>query len=231
MSGVLDIANGDKERSFFDYILVEDDKNDSKHFGELPIEALFDDLPLAGMMFPLNKYTKGRWYSQHPDVQKSLFVADVRDMFLDGGNTYVAIKTWGGTEIMLVPGQHYRLSPRLVDFNTPKILSTLFELDLRSEAEEPVPFLQLVLDPNLFRQDSRNSQSEESLKRIRRQGVKAQSLFQQLKDLNVESAGPLILKASQHRAALHVLMNRLSVIWGPPGMSFIQHDKTRSTLY
>ncbi|KAK7036431.1 hypothetical protein VNI00_011628 [Paramarasmius palmivorus] len=217
MSGVLDIANGDRERSFFDYILVEDDKNDSRHSGELPIEALFDDLPLAGMMFPLNKYTKGRWYSQHPDVQKSLFVADVRDMFLDGGNTYVAINTSGEPEIMFVPDQHYRLSPRLVDFNTPKILSTLFELDLRSEAEEPVPFLQLVLDPNLFRQENRNSQSEESLKRIRRQGVKAQSLFQQLKDLDVESAGPLILKASQHRAALHVLMNRLSVIWGPPG--------------
>ncbi|EEB95417.1 hypothetical protein MPER_05618, partial [Moniliophthora perniciosa FA553] len=195
-TGVLDMHSSDKERSFFDYLLVEDDKDDD--FGKLPTEALFDDLGLSGIMFPLNRYTKGRWLSQHPDVQNHLFVADVRDMSLDGENTQVSIQTWGGAEIKFVPGKHYRLSPRLVDFNTAKILSTLFELDLRCEAGEPVPFLQLALDPNLFRRESRNAQSEESLKALRRAGVKIQSLFQQLKGLDVESAGPLLLKASQN---------------------------------
>ncbi|ESK97371.1 aaa atpase [Moniliophthora roreri MCA 2997] len=214
-SGVLDMPNSDKELSFFGYLLVEDDKDDD--FSELPTEALFDDLGLSGIIFPLNRYTKEKWLSQHPDVQNHLFVAGVRDMSLDGENTQVSIQTWGGADIQFVLGKRYRLSPRLVDFNTAKILSTLFELDLRCSTGEPVPFLQLVLDPNLFRRESRSAQSEEFLKALRRAGVKIQSLFQQLKGLDVESAGPLLLKASQDRAAQHVLMNRLSVIWGPPG--------------
>jgi hypothetical protein len=115
------------------------------------------------------------------------------------------------------------LSSRLVDFNTTKILSALFELDLcwSSQIEElyydeeqtdhhNVPFLQLILDPSSF---GGMHMGKEYLKTENR----IQKLFRDLKDLNNETAGSLVLKASQHKATQRILSNRLSVIWGPPG--------------
>ncbi|KAG7091140.1 hypothetical protein E1B28_010194 [Marasmius oreades] len=215
-SGILDMPNIDKDRSFFDYILTED--REFGEFGELPIEALFDDLGVSGLMFPLNKYTKSRWELQHPVVKDRLLIADIRDMSLDGQHTQVILQTWSSDILTMkfVAGHLYRLSPRLVDFNTSKILTTLFELDLRSEAGEQVPFLKLVLDPNSFRREI-DSESYKFVEDSRKAGTKLQSMFRELEGLGLEGAGPLVLKTSQHRAAQHVLSNRLSVIWGPPG--------------
>ncbi|KAF9268559.1 hypothetical protein L218DRAFT_852695 [Marasmius fiardii PR-910] len=215
-SGVLDMRNIDKDRSFFDYILIEDREEDE--FGELPTEALFDDLGVSGLMFPLNRYTKPRWDIQHPAVKERLLVADIRDMSLSGQHTQVVLKTWSSEKLTLkfVVGNHYRLSPRLVDFNTSKVLTTLFELDLRSEEGAEVPFLKLVLDPNSFRRQA-ISESDKFVENSRKAGTRLQSMFRELEGLGVEGAGPLVLKPSQNRAAQHVLSNRLSVIWGPPG--------------
>jgi hypothetical protein len=63
ISGRIDMP--DKDRSFYDYLLTEDSDDNLNH---LPVEALFDDLSVSGLVFPLNKYTSARWSSQHPAV-------------------------------------------------------------------------------------------------------------------------------------------------------------------
>lgn len=81
LSGNLDMAASDKDRTFFDYLLVEDrDCDDFESEAHIPVEALFDDLGVSGLVFPLNRYTKSRWQSQHPIVRKELLLADIRDI-------------------------------------------------------------------------------------------------------------------------------------------------------
>ena len=210
----------DKDRAFFDYLLVEDFDDEVSGAGSdqssLPVEVLFDDLGVAGMVFPLNRWTKGKWDEQHPQVRESLLVADLRDMNIEGHETIVALQTWGGYGLKLVAGHKYRLSPRLIDFNLTKILSTLLELDLRITGDlgpSSVPFLQLITNPRSLDFDYSSAQSKESMNADNT----IQSSFRQLHSLGSEAAGALILKSSQQKAAKRILSHRLTVIWGPPG--------------
>ncbi|THV06207.1 hypothetical protein K435DRAFT_645616 [Dendrothele bispora CBS 962.96] len=219
MSGSLDTPASEKEKTMFDYLLVKDDDYDDPDSGNnLPVEALFDDLGVSGLVFPLNRFTRSRWEAQHAIVQKGLLLADIRDITVDGSRTKVTLQTWGsGNGIRLTKGTHYRLSPRLVDFNISKVLSTLFELDLRRESEDvAIPFLQLMLDPKSFK-GSDDPDSSKIQAAFRQTGTDLQKLFRELTGLGVEPATVLVLKASQNRAAQHILGNRLTVIWGPPG--------------
>jgi hypothetical protein len=213
VSGILDVPVTDKDRSFYDYLLVEEESNDD----DIPAEALFDDLAVAGLVFPLNKFTRPRWTEQDPTVQRKVAVADIRDMTSDGRVITVVARIWGGTEINLVKGHQYRISPRLVDFNITKVLTTFVELDFHcTEEDDPtkVPFLQLIIDPKSFARDDDPAVLEE----LRSQGARIQRLFRQLRNLDVTSANYLVLKMSQQRAAQRILSNRLAVVWGPPGM-------------
>lgn len=210
----------DKDRAFFDYLLVEDFDDEVSGAGydqsSLPVEVLFDDLGVAGMVFPLNRWTKGKWDEQHPQVQRSLFIADLRDMSIEGHETIVALQTWGGHGVKLVAGHKYRLSPRLVDFNSTKILSTLLELDLRITGDlgpSSVPFLQLITNPRSLDFDRSSAISKASMNTENN----IQSSFRLLRDLGSEAAGALVLKSSQQKAARRILSHRLTVVWGPPG--------------
>jgi hypothetical protein len=224
ISGGLDIPS-DKDRAFFDYLLVEDcdDTIVGNDFDQsnVPAEALFDDLGVSGLMFPLNRHTKNKWNEQHPIVQNNLLVADLRDIDIQGHQTLVTLQTWGKSNTILVQGHRYRLSPRLVDFNLAKILSTLLELDLRLDGDATtvpkVPFLQLITNPRslIFDEEGSSDMSKAALKTE----TSIQSLFRELHDLGSDSAGALILKSSQRRAARRILSQRLTVIWGPPGES------------
>jgi len=162
----------------------------------LPVEALFDDLAVSGYVFPLNRFTKSVWDAQPTAVQEQLVVANITD-----------IKAVDRETIMLGEGSQYRLSPRLVDFNTTKVLSSLFEIDLQYEIDidVQVPYLQLIQAPQLF---GCAPLSEMSLK------IEGdiQKLFRDLADLGSESAKSLVLKPSQHKAVQKILTNRLSVI-------------------
>lgn len=220
ISGALDMPT-DKDRTFFDYLLTEDGddaaaSNDSDQFS-LPVEALFDDLGVSSLVFPLNRYTAKKWNEQHPLVQTRILVADVRDIDIQGHQTMVTLQTWGSWTMKLVQGHRYRLSPRLVDFNLTKILSTLLELDLRigdsAPADSKIPFLQLITSPRSLIFDDETSPPQTIL----RTENTIQSLFRELHDLGSTAAGTLILKSSQRLAARRILSQRLTVIWGPPG--------------
>ena len=232
LSGAVDVPSTDKDRAFYDKLLVLDtadsltDEDGSDH---LPVEALFDDLGVSGLVFPLNRYTKANWERQDPRIQRELCVADLRNVYMDsrGRGTMVAMRTWGTSPIPFTIGATYRLSPRLVDFNTTKVLSSLFELDLQWESERElqtdeekemsphsfVPFVQLILEPNSLGQIPASKLYVKTENEMQR-------LFRNLKELGNDTAGSLALKASQHRATQRILTNRLSVIWGPPGIPF-----------
>ncbi|TDL18051.1 P-loop containing nucleoside triphosphate hydrolase protein [Rickenella mellea] len=219
LSGAIDLPS-DKERSFFDFILTEDKVLPAaeNQFG-VPVESLFDDLSVANLVFPLNKYTMSKWTSQATAVQNELFVTDIQDLIIQGNHTKVTLRTWGSFELRLGRGKRYRLSPRLVDFNIGKVLNTLVELDLQvpsdpSPSELP-PFLQLFSDPHGFAQQSHKDDNTVS------EYLKAEALIhrslRELWSLGSTEAGSLTLKQSQRRATRRILSSRLTVIWGPPG--------------
>ncbi|KAG6855670.1 hypothetical protein H0H87_012265, partial [Tephrocybe sp. NHM501043] len=219
-SGTLNMPTADKGTSMYDKIIVLDEDNGAND--DIPVEALFDDLAVSGLVFPLNKYTRSRWAALHPKVQDKLWVADLQNMAVEGNITKVVIHAWGSLGVKFIQGSSYRISPRMVDFNTSKALAALLELDLRWGSAAPaddgvldtghrqMPLLQMIMDPSSF---GGNTRADELLKT---EGT-IQKLFRELKDLGVDAAGSLILKSSQHHAAQRTMTNRLSVIWGPPG--------------
>ncbi|KAF8911535.1 hypothetical protein CPB84DRAFT_1722843 [Gymnopilus junonius] len=223
ISGIVDVPASDRDYPFFDKLLVQENTSDEDSSDSTPVEALFDDLGVSGLVFPLNRYTKGHWTKQDPRVQQELSVADVRNVYLspDGQHTMIALRTWGTGQLVFKEGEIYRLSPRLVDFNTTKVLSSLFESDLLWDSENDVagneedlhhgiPFLQLITNPNSLGKMPVARQYLRTENEI-------QKLFRDLRDLGNSTAGSLVLKPSQHKATQRILSNRLSVIWGPPG--------------
>ncbi|KAJ2928657.1 hypothetical protein H1R20_g8458, partial [Candolleomyces eurysporus] len=73
VSGTVDIPTSDKEMSFFDKLLVEDTRSEA----EIPVEALFNDLAVSGLVIPLNRWTKANWELQHQKVQENVLLADI----------------------------------------------------------------------------------------------------------------------------------------------------------
>uniref|UniRef100_A0A8H7Y8C3 Uncharacterized protein n=1 Tax=Psilocybe cubensis TaxID=181762 RepID=A0A8H7Y8C3_PSICU len=229
VSGAVDVPSSDRDYAFYDKLLVLDTPGVSGMEDSVPVEALFDDLGVSGLVFPLNRYTRASWYQQHGRVQNELLLADVRNVYADRDrpHTLVSLRTWGTATMKFEKGAIYRLSPRLIDFNTAKVLSSLFEIDLHWGSEEEfyeddnshphrdIPFLQLIVEPTSLGKVA-----------VARHYVKIereiQKLFRDLKDLGNSVAGTLVLKASQHTATQRILSNRLSVIWGPPGESKIR---------
>ncbi|KAL5512604.1 hypothetical protein ACEPAG_3257 [Sanghuangporus baumii] len=213
-SGYVDFSS-DKEKSFFGYLLTEDVDSDL----ELPAESLFDDLAVFNLIFPLNKYQRVKWSQQPPPVQERLFVADVQDIVIRNFKTFIVLRTFGDFNLRLKANTRYRLSPRLVDFNVTKILSTLLEVDLHTPANPGYmlkpPFLQLFSDPKAFAKFS--SESDSTAERYWAREVQIQRTFRELSGLGKEAAGSLMLKPSQEHALRRILKYRLSVIWGPPG--------------
>ncbi|EIN06560.1 hypothetical protein PUNSTDRAFT_24760, partial [Punctularia strigosozonata HHB-11173 SS5] len=231
LSGTLDAPGGDKphapdqQRSFFDFLLAPDDDSEGSD-SDIPPEALFDDLPVMGMVFPLNRWTRPRWDMQPARVRRSLLVADVRDITIDadGMHTRVTLCTWGERAAQPGVGRRYRLSPRLVDFNLTKALSTLLELDMRcageggddDEGDGVPPFVQLISDPRALALEQAPEGARLGSRFLRREHA-IQRTFRERADLGTEEARTLLLKASQRQATRRILSSRLAVVWGPPG--------------
>ena len=186
---------------------------------DIPIEALFDDLAVYNAMFPLNRFTKAKWTKQPRVIQERLLVADVTDITIRNDITLVVIRTYGSPSLQLKKNARYRLSPRLVDFNVEKMLSTLVELDIQTPAHPGYmlmpPFLQLITDPRGFAKLQADDTMTEYF-------LKAEDAihrtFRELINLGNDVASALQLKPSQRHALRRILQHRLAVIWGPPGM-------------
>jgi hypothetical protein len=229
IAGNLEAAEREGDRAFFDYILVmEDDENDQsdkpKVASHLPLEALFDDLCVSGLVFPLNRYTFSKWdHGQATEVKdNNLWVADVRDVKIRDGKTHVVMWTWSGNgaQKALLEGRTYRLSPRLVDFNTTKVLSTLVELDLQMNLEvtpitDNLPlFAELISNPKSFGGywPVVKSSGPLHISVVLDAEASLHHLYTELRNLGNESAGALVLKSSQRRAARRILSERLTVM-------------------
>ncbi|PPQ78064.1 hypothetical protein CVT26_015466 [Gymnopilus dilepis] len=222
VSGIVDIPALEKDYPLFDKLLVQTAQNPTSDDEDIPVEILFDDLAVSGIVFPLSKYMKTKWTKQDQRVQKDISVADVRNVFpsRDSQHTMVALRVWGAGQLEFREGETYRMSPRLVDFNTSKILATLLEIDVlwdctrkasqRGELHSDIPFLQLITQ-------SDHLAELPMAKRFLKTENEIQELFRDLRELGNISAGSLVLKPSQHKAAQRILSNRLSTIWGPPG--------------
>jgi hypothetical protein len=189
---------------------VDDEDQDlSGQSDGIPPEALFDDVALLGSVFPLNRNTKHKWKEQPQDVQNHVWIVDVRRVSLQNQKEMVTVLAWGEYGMKFVPGHRYRLSPRLVNFNIQKILSSLIEMDLRSTASEnDIPFLQIISDPKAFATGRNIALSTQYLKTE----TTIHKLFKQLQDLGCEELMP---KPSQRRAMKRFLLYKLAVLWGP----------------
>jgi hypothetical protein len=109
----------DKDRSVYNYLLTEDSVDNLDQSNSLPVEALFDDLSVSGLVFPPNKCTRPSWSSQHPAVQENLMIVDLQDIISEKGETRVLMQAWS-MGVKLTPSRRYRFSQRLVDFNMTK---------------------------------------------------------------------------------------------------------------
>lgn len=231
VSGSVEAPN-DKERSYFEYILCEDTdyitSGGNNHFDSgIPVEALFNDLLVFNLVFPLTNSTRSRWDAQPREVQGRVFVADVDDIMLRGSTTMVTCKTWGAFDLRLGGGKIYRLSKRLVDFNLNKVLSTLLELDLQTPfhpplhlPNPPVPaFLQLFARPREFATLVAEDDEEGNATTLLKEESIIHHAYRNLVQLDVKGVERLVLMSSQRRALQRVLSHRLTVIWGPPGWS------------
>ncbi|KDR72127.1 hypothetical protein GALMADRAFT_74428 [Galerina marginata CBS 339.88] len=213
LSDVFDIAPNDV---FYNFLLVRLSRKDTPM--EIPPEILFDDVTFAGLVVPLNGYGMSKWEEQHPRVKRAISFARICHLETNGdGYTTLRLCLSGAAE--LVEGETYRLTPRLVDFNTRKTLSSLLDIDISwttslSDFGSPhrqVPFLQLVHDVESFGNAA-------AFKEYTQIGSNLQKIYEVPKYLKNDQAADLTLKTSQYNAAQHIFANRLSIVWGPPGI-------------
>jgi hypothetical protein len=223
-----------EDREFYDWLLVADPEDPSDQM-KVPPEIYFDDLsrehliisPIAfliqqlvcGLFFPLNKFTKPKWEEQPKIVKNEVFIANIADLRLGTSDSEAkprsqAIIQTFFTGKQLQKGSLYRLSPRLVDFNLNRVLQNLVTMDFQDTISgDDVPFIDLITDPRKFSESP--SVCGELEERREKEIVRG---LNDLGKLGNKHAGALVLKSSQHRAAKRMMLKRLSVIWGPPGL-------------
>ncbi|PVG00252.1 P-loop containing nucleoside triphosphate hydrolase protein [Serendipita vermifera] len=214
MSGTVEAPVED--RKFYNWLLVaEPDPNQDI----VPPEIYFDDINVCGLVFPLTRYTRAKWDEQHQRVRDEVFIANISDIRLassGGGDhrpkTQVMMQTYY-TGKQLQKGLVYRISPRLVDFNLNRVLLNLVFMDFQeSVSGEKVPFIEMITYPQTFANpESYRDPVEERKEQEIHRGLR------ELAKLEVKDAAALIPRSSQHRAALRMMLKRLTVIWGPPG--------------
>ncbi|KAH6873749.1 hypothetical protein BKA70DRAFT_1129813 [Coprinopsis sp. MPI-PUGE-AT-0042] len=191
--------------------------------GDIPVEFIFDDLSLCGTHIPLSKEAGERWERFPSRVRDGIQIVDISEISAKG--SHVGMRIWKRSRKPLRKGQRYRLLTRLVDFTTHKILACLFEYDLRwsdgrmSCSERPVerdhqdiPFLQLITDPASLGKNAMHQA-------LRSLGEEIHSVYDRLlTSCGSPNINILSCKQSQYAAAQSVLSNRLTVVWGPPGL-------------
>jgi len=204
---VVDVA-AEREFGFYDWLLVEDSEGS---VDEAPKEILFDDLLFSGVPFGLpNKGLWETWKSQLPITQGKISVANISHVESSRDGRHLVIQVYPRPLNPFRAGQTYRLTPRLVDFNSSKIMRALLALDMEAT---PPPFLSFLHDPATFARSFATFGDESDLAAE----TKLHTSMRSLRDLDVVAAGSLMLKDSQRKATRRLIGSPLSVIHGPPG--------------
>ncbi|EJD55311.1 P-loop containing nucleoside triphosphate hydrolase protein [Auricularia subglabra TFB-10046 SS5] len=213
---VFDLEDGsvdtvaEREFGFYEWLLVEDSgPSDTR----IPAENYFDDLAFCSILFQLGGKAADQWKNQHPSA-KHLLVANIASIQAHDNGRQVALQVYPSWAAKFKEGAHYRLTPRLVDFNFTKILRALIALDWASQGGTLPPFSALIQDPVSFAHsesgtfgDAQDMQAE----------ARIHSTLRQLRDLDVDGASALVFKDSQRRAVQRMINSRLCIVHGPPG--------------
>lgn len=170
---------------------------------------------VCSFVFPLTRWTKGKWEQQHPLIREKCFVANVAEIHvvshandnIDPKDELVSqaiVQTYSTYGNLLKARSLYRISPRLVDFNLARTLLNLVTLDFMEDSTSEVPFVSLITDPQVFA-ISPTFGGKEALDAEARINQR----FNELASLGVSHAAALMLKSSQRRAARRVIGSRL----------------------
>lgn len=235
---LFDIASGSLEqrpgdRPYYDWILVPEKGEAAQIDEEVAPEIFLDDLlrmlalasdfransdlmdTVCSLVFPLTRWTKGRWEQQHPLIREKCFIANVAEIqvvshandSIDPKDEWVSqaiVQTYGTYGNLLKAGRLYRISPRLVDFNFARTLLNLVTLDFIVDTTTEVPFISLITDPQVFA-ISPTFGGKKAL------DVEARinQRFNELAGLGVSHAAALTLRSSQRRATRRMIGSRL----------------------
>ncbi|KAH7104745.1 P-loop containing nucleoside triphosphate hydrolase protein [Auriculariales sp. MPI-PUGE-AT-0066] len=201
---------GEREFGFFEWLLVEDSQSAAD---EAPREISFDDLTFAGVLFGMrSKLLFDKWNSQ-PRVKGVLMVANINAIESSPQGRQLALRVFPPPRVPLVEGSLYRLTPRLVDFNSAKIMRALLMLDMGIHSPQPPPFVSFLHDPSSFGRSFSTFGGEDDLAAE----SKLHNAMRRLREIDVLGASSLILKDSQRKATRRMISSPLSVIHGPPG--------------
>ena len=170
---------------------------------------------VCSLVFPLTRWTKGKWDQQHPPIREKCFVASVvethvvshADDNIDPKGEPVSqaiVQTYGTYGNLLKAGGLYRISPRLVDFNLASTLLNLVTMDFMEDTTTGVPFIELITDPQVYA----ISPTFGGKKALDAEAMINQR-FNELAGLGVSHAAALTLKSSQRRATRRVIGSRL----------------------
>lgn len=185
-------------------------------------ELLFDDLDYFNTFFPV---PKTKWAVQSESVLSNLALAHPSEISSRSDEKpTVILELYRSSSFRMAPGQRFRLLRRFVDFNLPKILRNILEIDVESRQGPMTIVQELLANPAEIGQKVIGSAQDA------KEETRIFALYRQLRDLGNEDAGQLVFQRSQHRAMQSILKRRLTIIHGPPGTGKT-HTLALSMLY
>ncbi len=176
-------------------------------------ELLFDDLAYHNCFFP-SAHAAAKWSTQPKTVLENLSLADpVTINVLNENTTMITLQLFKSSDFALNPGDTFRLLPRYVDFNLPKILRNFLEIEVSSPSDAKSVFMKLLENPTEI---GRNLDGDIPV--FEKEGKRLYSLYHELSSrLGNLDAKQLVFQSSQRRAMESILKRRATIIWGPPG--------------
>jgi AAA domain len=184
-------------------------------------ETLFDDLQFFNSVFPL---AKAKWAAQPDAILCNLALAHPVAIDVAAGGPVATLQLYRASKFKCSPGQRFRLIPRYVDFNLPKILRNFLEIDIEARTDRKSLFLRLLENPGQVGQTTIGNEYDI------REEIRLTSLYRQLQLLGNSDASQLVFKRSQREAMRSILKRQATIIWGPPGTGKT-HTLALSMLY
>lgn len=173
-------------------------------------EILFDDLAYHNCFFPT---AMAKWLTQSATVLENLSLAHpVTINVLNENTRTITLQLYKSLNFTPTPGDTFRLLPRYVDFNLPKILRNFLEIDVSSRSNAKSIFMKLLENPTEIGQALVGD-----IPAFAKEEKRLHSLYQELSRLGNLDAKQLVFQPSQRRAMQSILKRQATIIWGPPG--------------